>query len=67
MEGVVAFDEDMREEEEARVARVVFVEPAEYATGEELAESGSGTVDALVGEAGLLAEEVDAVREEAVD
>lgn len=57
----------MREEEEARVARVVFVEPAEYATGEELAESGSGTVDALVGEAGLLAEEVDAVREEAVD
>ncbi|TKW50504.1 hypothetical protein CTA1_10714 [Colletotrichum tanaceti] len=67
LEGVEALDEDVRQDQEAHPARVVLVVAAQHAAGDELAERRPGHVDRVVGGAGVLPQELDTVREEAVD
>jgi hypothetical protein len=66
LEGIEALDENLREQQEALVAGVVFMEAPNHPRCHEFAKNGARAVDALCREPRLRLEEEDAVGEEAV-
>ena len=67
LERIEAGHEYVRKQEKASTAGIVFMEAAEDAAGEELAEGSTCVADALVDSVGLLALELKTVGKEAVD
>lgn len=68
VKGVEARDEDVGQDQQAGAAGVLLVKATQDAGGHQLADGGPRNVDRVVeGFFGLGAEELDAVREEAVD
>ncbi|EQB57966.1 hypothetical protein CGLO_01846 [Colletotrichum gloeosporioides Cg-14] len=67
LEGVEAFDKDVRKDQKADFTWMIFMVSAQYAACNQFAECSARYVDSLVSCACMLPQELDAIRQQAVD
>ncbi|KAL3294890.1 nonselective cation channel [Colletotrichum asianum] len=63
LEGIEAFDKDVRKDQKADFPRMIFMVSAQYAACNQLAECSTRYVDSLVGCTCMLPQELDAIRQ----